>query len=201
MKNSISLNGEGAQVLGFEYQCDLTIEEGSWASLKDVLQETTDKIIQTCLEHLGPSLDLDTSDFSTSVEISFLFTSDADIRLLNRDYRGKDKATNVLSFPDTPISQAELLDSARFCEPLTLGDIAFAEETIRREAEEQHKSVTDHLTHLTVHGFLHLMGYDHEEEKEAIRMEALEIDILGKLGIDNPYKGEDTFRIEQPGQT
>jgi len=201
VKNSMPLNGEDAQVLGFEYQCDLTIEDGSWTLLKDALQETTEKTIKICLEHLTPSLDLDTSDFSTSVEISFLFTTDADIRLLNRDYRGKDKATNVLSFPDTPISQTALLDSARFSEPLTLGDIAFAEETIQREAEEQQKSITSHLTHLTVHGFLHLMGYDHEEEGEANRMEALEIDILGKLGIDNPYKGEDTFRIEQPGQT
>jgi probable rRNA maturation factor len=91
---------------------------------------------------------------------------------LNKSYRGKDKATNVLSFINDD-------------EPL--GDIILAYETIEREAIEQEKSFRDHTIHLIIHGILHLMGHDHEVPEEAAKMEAKEIKILKKLGIENPY--------------
>lgn len=107
-------------------------------------------------------------------EISILLTDDENIQQLNKNYRGKDKPTNVLSFPQE--------------EPGMLGDIALALETLEREAEEQEKSLSDHFTHLFVHGVLHLRGYDHElGQKEQDEMEALEIKILKDLGVDNPY--------------
>ena len=108
-------------------------------------------------------------------ELSLAFINDADIQTLNRDYRGKDKATNVLSFPDNGPA------------PL-LGDIVLAFETVQREASEKSVAFQDHLSHLIMHGFLHLQGYDHETEAEAAQMEALEIKALAALNIDNPYE-------------
>ncbi|HZX71375.1 MAG TPA: rRNA maturation RNase YbeY [Rhodanobacter sp.] len=99
-------------------------------------------------------------------------------RALNRDYRGKDYATNVLSFP------AEWPPGVRL--PL-IGDLAICAPVVAREAAEQGKSVRDHWAHLTVHGVLHLLGHDHIEDPEAEAMEALETRILAGLGIANPY--------------
>ena len=115
------------------------------------------------------------------VSLSLLFTSDAKILAINRQWRGKAAATNVLSFPvsaDTPVPAGE---------PRPLGDIALAFGVISREAEEQKKPIAHHVTHLIVHGALHLLGYDHETDSEAEAMEAREIMILAGLGIENPY--------------
>ncbi|MBU0725604.1 MAG: rRNA maturation RNase YbeY [Alphaproteobacteria bacterium] len=114
-------------------------------------------------------------------ELAVRLTDDAELQALNRQYRGQDKPTNVLSFPAD--------DSDHFeGEPKPLGDIALAYETVVREASEQGKTLSDHTLHLIVHGSLHLLGYDHEVESEATRMEALEIQILGGLGIADPYQ-------------
>ena len=112
-------------------------------------------------------------------ELSVLLTDDKRIRVVNRDWRGFDKATNVLSFPAVPVERLEQ-------SPL-LGDLILAYETMEREALEEGKSLADHLSHLVVHGLLHLLGEDHETETEAERMEALEIAALARLGIGNPY--------------
>lgn len=104
-------------------------------------------------------------------EISVVLADDAFVRELNRTYRGKDKPTNVLSFPSGE----------------HLGDIVLALETVAREAEQQGKSFKAHAQHLLVHGTLHLLGHDHEQESEAEVMEQLEVKILKKLGVANPY--------------
>lgn len=111
--------------------------------------------------------------------VSVLLTDDAHMREINRDWRKQDKPTNVLSFPAVT---AERLAGSPF-----LGDIAIAFETVQREARDEGKAVGDHLAHLAVHGFLHLVGYDHMTEDEAEAMEGREIAILSDLGIDNPY--------------
>ena len=109
-------------------------------------------------------------------ELSIALVNDADIQILNREYRHKDKPTNVLSFPqDGPL----------------LGDIVLALETITREATEKSISVEHHVTHLIIHGFLHLQGYDHQSEATAAEMEAIEIAALAALNIDNPYEIHD----------
>lgn len=107
--------------------------------------------------------------------IAVLCTDDARMRELNRDFRGKDAATNVLSFPAPPSPAG------------SWGDIALAYETLAREAAAQAKPLAHHLTHLVVHGTLHLLGFDHETETEADDMEAIEIAALAGLGLPNPY--------------
>ena len=111
-------------------------------------------------------------------ELSIVLTNDAEQHVLNRDWRGIDKPTNVLSFPQIePFAPVSGL----------LGDIILARETLVREAEEQGVSFDDHFTHLVVHGFLHLLGYDHMDEDEALAMEGLETQILASLGVADPY--------------
>ena len=115
-------------------------------------------------------------------EISFVLTDDKRMRALNRAYRGKDKPTNVLSFA--------ALDGVRpkLGMPWLLGDVVLTSGVIAREAKAQRKSLQHHLSHLAVHGVLHLLGYDHEQDRDAEAMEALEIAALAGMGIANPYE-------------
>lgn len=116
--------------------------------------------------------------------IEVLLADDAEQRQLNRDWRGVDAPTNVLAFPAWEPG-AEIPPGA----PLLLGDVVLALETVAREAEAQGKPLADHLSHLVVHGVLHLLGYDHATEAEAVAMEALETTILASLGVPDPYCG------------
>jgi probable rRNA maturation factor len=116
-------------------------------------------------------------------ELAVMLTDDSGIRTLNNNWRGIDKPTNVLSFPALPPTGAGGSDDA----PRMLGDIAIAYETTRKEADDEQKPFDHHLSHLAVHGFLHLIGYDHEKEDEAEQMESLEQAILAQLGIPDPY--------------
>src|SRR6516164_590139 len=117
------------------------------------------------------------------VELGIVLDDDAGQRRLNRDHRGRDAPTNVLAFPAWE-PEARLPPGA----PLLLGDVVLALETVMREAAEQEKPVADHLSHLTVHGVLHLCGYDHIGEAEAASMESLERSILAELGVPDPYR-------------
>ena len=121
---------------------------------------------------------------------SLLFTSDAEVHALNREWRGKDQPTNVLSFP--MLARTELLALAPAGPPELLGDIALALETCTREAAHKGSSLEHHTAHLIVHGLLHLAGYDHETSPAAARaMEALEINALAQMGIADPYGDHD----------
>lgn len=117
---------------------------------------------------------------AADAEVAIVLTDDSGIRTLNRDWRGIDRPTNVLSFPAArgPADDAQ---------PRMLGDIAIAYETTGREAEGESKPFAHHLSHLAVHGFLHLVGYDHETDTDAETMENLERTILASLGIPDPY--------------
>lgn len=134
------------------------------------------------------ALSMSAARVTGAAEISIVLTDDAEQRELNRDWRGKDAPTNVLSFPQI--------------EPFApifgiLGDITLARETVAREAEEQATPFDHHFTHLVVHGFLHILGYDHIKDDEALQMEGLETQILAKLGIDDPYADESIAETRQ----
>jgi probable rRNA maturation factor len=132
---------------------------------------------------------LDATGFSMSV----MGCDDARIATLNADFRGKPQPTNVLSWPSEErgaecVGEApDLPDPGTAEDPESLGDIAIAWETCAREAEAQGKPMADHVTHLLVHGVLHLLGYDHVEDEDATLMEALEVRILASLGVSDPY--------------
>ncbi|WP_073973687.1 rRNA maturation RNase YbeY [Erythrobacter donghaensis] len=118
--------------------------------------------------------------------VSLLFTSDAEVHTLNREWRGRDKPTNVLSFP--MLAPGELAALAPDGPPAMLGDIALAHETCAREAADKGVTLEAHAAHLIVHGLLHLAGHDHvDSDEQAEAMEALETRILAKLGIADPY--------------
>ena len=127
---------------------------------------------------LRAALEQSKARITGAAEVSLVLTDDAEQRILNRDWRGIDKSTNVLSFPQIePFAPVSGL----------LGDIILARETLSREAEEQGVTFDDHFTHLVVHGFLHLLGYDHMDDDEALAMESLETQILASLGVADPY--------------
>jgi probable rRNA maturation factor len=136
-------------------------------------------VIQRAIAAAAEMADADTSE----AELAVMLTDDAGIRTLNTNWRGIDKPTNVLSFPALQPSGAAGPDDA----PRMLGDIAIAYETTRQEADEEQRPFDHHLSHLAVHGFLHLIGYDHEKDDDAEAMEALETEILAQLGIPDPY--------------
>ena len=113
-------------------------------------------------------------------ELSIVLSSDAEIRILNRDYRSKDTATNVLSFPSGLSPEISGTDM--------LGDVILAYETVAAEAARDGKTLEAHLRHLVVHGVLHLLGYDHETDSDAVEMERREVEILADFGITDPYR-------------
>lgn len=153
-------------------QIDISKSAGNWPD-----ESVTDRIVSTAvgktMAHLGLS--------ETATELSILLTDDQEIAVLNTTWREKSSATNVLSFPAMEIKVGETPG------PM-LGDIVLAFETIEHEAKLSSIGFNEHLTHLIVHGLLHLLGYDHEEEADAEQMESLEIEILAKLGIGDPYE-------------
>ena len=124
------------------------------------------------------------------LSVSLLFTSDAEVHALNREWRGRDKPTNVLSFP--MLERGDLLALPAAGPPEMLGDIALAHETCAREAADKGVALADHAAHLIVHGLLHLAGHDHEISTEAAdAMETLEINALALIGIADPYGDRD----------
>jgi probable rRNA maturation factor len=129
-----------------------------------------------------------------STELSVLFADNAAVQELNREWRGKDKPTNILSFPSLPDFLPDAPDLTGKNPPLCLGDMALAFETVAFEAKNRDILFLHHVMHLLVHGLLHLIGHDHEEDDQAEKMERLEIAILAGMGIDNPY------RFDQQGE-
>lgn len=147
------------------------------------VEGTAETIVRRAIEAAAAMVDADTGD----AELAVMLTDDAGIRTLNANWRGIDKPTNVLSFPALQPTGPVADDDA----PRMLGDIAIAYETVRREADDEGKSFEHHLSHLAVHGFLHLVGYDHEKDADAEAMESVEREILAQLGIPDPYADQD----------
>lgn len=152
-------------------QVDILVAAGDWGS-----EDRFADVIGGAVAAAAAAAD---APIAEDAEVSVVLTDDAGIRVLNRDHRGFDKPTNVLSFPqDDP-------DAPEYG-PL-LGDIVIALETVQREAVDGGRPFRHHLAHMVVHGFLHLVGYDHQDDDEADEMEALERAILARLAIPDPY--------------
>jgi probable rRNA maturation factor len=167
-------NGQSAPALDI----DILHEAGVWSQ---VSEELARRAALRAFEVAGEG---------GEAELCIVLADDAFVQTLNKTYRGKDKPTNVLSFPTGAIPVAtgpEPLWGGETGRARPLGDIVLAEETLIREASEQGKSFADHLSHLIVHGVLHLLGEDHEEDDAAELMEALEREILASLGVADPY--------------
>jgi probable rRNA maturation factor len=150
---------------------EVSVEADAWsavAKLEDLSRKAIDAVLTETREAVAPA-----------AEVSLLFCDDEKIQELNKAWRGMDKPTNVLSFP---AAQPGAVATA----PL-LGDIVVAFETVQRESLEENKQLSDHVSHMVVHGFLHLLGYDHENEADAEKMESAEQRILARLGIADPY--------------
>lgn len=154
---------------------DVLVEAGSWPDDTELARLVADAVEASVL--------VAGLRFVEGSELSVVFTDDRHVRELNAQYRGKDRPTNVLSFPGAPAARD------RFG-PL-LGDIVLAQETVAAEANAEGLSFDHHLTHLVVHGLLHLFGHDHLEVGEAERMESLETSILARLGVADPYAGSE----------
>ncbi|RYG90615.1 rRNA maturation RNase YbeY [Loktanella sp. IMCC34160] len=163
----------------------IDIADPRWADVgfDDLVATATEAV----LDHLG---------LSDDCELSVLACDDARIAGLNTEFRGKAVPTNVLSWPaeergaDAPGARPDLPEPDMFG-TVELGDIAISYDTCAREAAEAGKPLADHTTHLVVHGVLHLLGYDHIRDPDATLMEGLEVEILGKLGVPDPYYRED----------
>lgn len=161
----------------------ISVEEGAWPP-KAELEALSSRVLNAASQWLAEEEGQPFPD--DAPEISLVFTDDASIREINAEWRNQDKPTNVLSFPAFPVTPGKMPG------PM-LGDIIFAYETVLREADELEKSFEAHLSHLLVHGFLHLFGYDHMNDDEAAIMEGLETRILATLGLSDPYAGSDVI--------
>lgn len=154
-------------------EIDVLISEPAWTATLEDPQETCRAACKAC-----------TLPGSGAAEVSILLCDDDRVQELNRDYRHQDKPTNVLSF-----ANIEATESLEFG-PRLWGDIVIAYGVASAEALSEGKTLADHLSHLVIHGMLHLLGYDHEDDAEAERMEALEISTLARIGIASPYQAE-----------
>ncbi|HEY4193437.1 MAG TPA: rRNA maturation RNase YbeY [Mesorhizobium sp.] len=151
-------------------EIDLYVEAGAWPD-EAALLLLVEKAVAAAFAETGTK--------GTS-ELSIVFSDDAHIQALNAGWRGKDKPTNVLSFPAFPPSRGSLM-------PPMLGDIVLAAETVARESQLENKPLEHHISHLVIHGLLHLLGHDHETDAEAEEMEAIERAALARLAIPDPY--------------
>jgi probable rRNA maturation factor len=153
----------------------LSLDDARWGAIADV-SALARRAARAALKRQASGL--------RSAELSLVLASDRRLRTLNRDWRGVDKPTNVLAFP----AEDAVSDGADSGPPRQLGDVILAYETVTTEARAQGKPTAAHLSHLVVHGVLHLLGFDHQTDDEAADMEAAEIAILGGLGVPDPYR-------------
>ena len=149
---------------------DIFVEAGDWPAEAELTRLVDHAVAATFAE----------TGASGASELSIVFSDDAHIQTLNAEWRGKDKPTNVLSFPAFSFAKGHPL-------PPMLGDIVLAAETVAREAALEEKPLANHITHLVIHGLLHLLGHDHETDAEAEEMEAIERAALARLAIPDPY--------------
>ena len=162
---------------------ELSADAGDWPA---------EPVLRRIVASAATAISAAVPNFPVDRSISVLFTNDDRMALLNATWRRKEGPTNVLSFPAPAMTKSP--ESAR-----SLGDIVLGFETVTKEATGSHLTLADYISHLLVHGLLHLMGYDHQEDARAEAMEALEAVVLAKLGIADPYAGGEPQLIDTAG--
>jgi probable rRNA maturation factor len=165
--------GDGSMAASPAVSVEIAMDSSLWEAVRDV-----EVLIEQAVE---AALRVDGIDHREDAELSVVLTDDPGIQVLNKVWRLKDRPTNVLSFPAVP--------AERMADSPILGDLVLAYETIEREATELGIGIEAHVSHLVVHGTLHLFGYDHMSDADAERMETLEAAVLATLGIADPYAG------------
>jgi probable rRNA maturation factor len=176
----------------------VSLEAGDWEAVVADVEQRIETAARAAFDAAERPSVLD----GAPAEMSLVLADDALVRTLNRDYRDKDKPTNVLSFAlldDLDDTDDDLARDEGM--PILIGDVILAFETVQREAREQGKSVGDHLTHLVIHGVLHLLGYDHLSDPDADRMERLETSILARMGSADPYSANLAQADGERGET
>lgn len=166
-----------ADALGAKLEVEIVRHGEAWAG------PVTDALLKRAAQaamHVAPSLS------AGAYQVTLVLTDDEEMRTLNRTWRGKDASTNVLSFPASDTGPAGFL-----------GDVVLGHETTRQEAREQKLRLQDHVTHLIVHGVLHLLGFDHMTDEQAERMEELERAALASLGVADPYAEASSARTAE----
>ena len=165
---------------------NLDIADERWiANIADI-EKVSEQVKDTVFADVGARGGLDFLPADKEVSVNVCLSDDEQVHTLNRDFRGMDKPTNVLSFAN--VDYRDFADESELFGSVELGDIIIAFETMDKEAQIESISLKNHYCHLLAHGLLHILGFDHIEEDEAKVMEGYETEILAQLGIENPYK-------------
>lgn len=162
----------------------IDIEDHSWTAAIPDIVAVAQKVKEAVLQEVAERIDY--LDVAKDFTVNLCLSDDTNVHQLNLEFRGFDKPTNVLSFAN--IDSEDFDNMLEFEDIIEMGDIIIAFETMKKEAMEQEVSFKDHFCHLWAHGLLHILGYDHIEEDERLEMEQIEISVLNKLGIKNPYQ-------------
>lgn len=163
----------------------ISVEEGRWNQALPDFGSLSDQVMATVFDYISSLGEIDFWDGKKPMEVNLCLSNDANVQKLNKEFRGMDKPTNVLSFAN--IDDEAFAEDCELYEEIELGDIIIALETLEREADLKQIPLSDHYCHLLTHGLLHLLGFDHIEDEEAEYMESCEVKILEKLNIKNPY--------------
>lgn len=169
-----------------KHSLNLTVNEPAWLQVFPDVETISGEVFSQVLDYVGSLEEIDFLQSGKNINVNLCLGNDDEVHALNREFRGKDKPTNVLSFAN--IDDESFADEWSDGEEIELGDIIIALETMQAEAGNQNLTLHDHYCHLFAHGLLHLLGYDHIEADEAEHMESFEIAILKQMNINNPYE-------------
>ena len=169
-----------------KHSLNLTVNEPAWLQVLPDVETISGEVFSQVLDYVGSLEEIDFLQSGKNINVNLCLGNDDEVHALNREFRGKDKPTNVLSFAN--IDDESFADEWSDGEEIELGDIIIALETMQADAGNQNLTLHDHYCHLFAHGLLHLLGYDHIEADEAEHMESFEIAILKQMNINNPYE-------------
>ena len=164
----------------------IVLDDSRWEQELPIAEDLANKAFDATIDFVGCTEPSDLTRAKLPISVNLSLSNDETVHLLNKEFRGIDKPTNVLSFAN--VDDPEFDYAPDGTEHLEIGDIIIALETLKREAEEKHILLDDHFCHLLIHWLFHLLGYDHQEDDEAEHMEGFEVQILQTLGIKNPYE-------------